>query len=78
MTLSYLLVQHYGVKGFAIGLTTGASLHILADLFTHHGTKLLYPFTSKWFKMLITIETDGIIEPGLMIITAGIFLVGML
>lgn len=78
MALSYLLAKYYGLTGFAVGITTGAFLHILADLFTHHGIELMYPFTSKRFKMPITIETSGIIEQGLLVATAGAFLVKIL
>lgn len=60
--LSYLIYQFSNMNYFSIGIGIGAFFHILADLFTCHGTALFYPFSGKKVKMPITVTTNGITD----------------
>ncbi|WP_408605159.1 metal-dependent hydrolase [Alkaliphilus transvaalensis] len=65
------MTEYYNFKSLAIGLSLGCILHVLADILTHSGTALFFPFSKKRVKMAV-VTTDGIVEKGVFAILVGV------
>lgn len=61
----YLMAAYKDLKSLSMGIAIGALLHILADLFTHNGTSLFYPFNKTRISFPVTCTTGGILDRAL-------------
>ncbi len=58
----YLMAAYNDLKSLSIGIAIGATCHIVADLFTHNGTALLYPLDKSRMRFPVTCTTGGIVD----------------
>lgn len=70
--ISYLMTAYKDLSSIAIGIAVGTGLHILADIFTHNGTALFYPFNSKRIKLPLTLSTGGVLENVILVLLLGL------
>ena len=61
----YLMDYYKDLSSLSMGIALGALLHIIADLFTHNGSALFYPFDKSRKRFPVTCTTGGLLDKAL-------------